>query len=89
MSNCGTSNYVDLFFSALRSRTSTYMDKDTSVYFSKKKKKKFHEYFGAVDINNHHRHGSIAFERGWKTEKFHHRFFMTILGVCITNFSNL
>ena len=67
---------------------------DTSVYFSKKKKKsvprndivkRFHEYFGAVDINHHYRQGSLAFERGWKTKKFHHRFFMTMLEVYITN----
>ena len=77
VSNCGTSKAVD---PALRSRTSTYMDKDTSVYFSKKKKKpvprndivkRFHEHVRAVDINNHYCQGSIniAFERGWKTKK--------------------
>lgn len=70
------------------------MDADSGVLQTKKYKKtgprnnivfKFHEYFGAVDIHNHLRQGSLAFERNWKTKKFSHRFFMTLLGICITN----
>ena len=40
---------------------------------------------GAVDIHNHLRQGSLAFERNWLTKKFRIRFFMTLLGVIITN----
>ena len=91
ISNCGTSNATD---PALRRRISTKMNRDTGEFFSSKGKKsiprndivkRFHEHFGAVDINNHYRQGGLAFERQWKTKKFHHRFFMTLLGVCITN----
>ena len=93
ISNCGTSAKVD---NAQRARTTTVMDPNTkelkTVKYTKSIKridivKKFHEYFPAVDIHNHYRQGSLAFERNWKTKKFRLRFFMTLLGVCITNSS--
>ena len=91
ISNCGTSNAAD---PALRRKNSTKVNRDTGEFFSSKEEKsvprndivkRFHEHFGAVDINNHYRQGSLAFERQWKAKKLHHRFFMTLLGVCITN----
>jgi hypothetical protein len=91
ISNCGTSARVD---NAQRARTTTVMDPNTkelkTVKYTKSIKridivKKFHEYFPAVDIHNHYHQGSLAFERYWKTKKIRLRFFMTLLGVCITN----
>ncbi len=91
ISNCGTSSKVD---DAYRSRTTTAMDSKTreliTIKYTKAIKridivKKFHEYFPAVDIHNHYRQGSLAFERKWKTKMFSLRFFMSLLGVCITN----
>ena len=91
VSTCGTTSAAD---PSIRSRSSVYMDNNTGYLITQKTKKtvkrnnivlKFHEYFGAVDIHNHLRQGSLAFERNWKTKKFSHRFFMTLLGICITN----
>ena len=91
ISNCGTSARVD---NAQRARTTTVMDPNTkelrTIKYTKSIKridivKKFHEYFPAVDIHNHYRQGSLAFERNWNTKKNRLRFFMTLLGFCITN----
>ena len=91
VSTCGTTSAAD---PSIRSRSSVHVDKDSGFLITQKTKKtvkrnnivqKFHEYFGAVDIHNHLRQGSLAFERNWKTKKFSHRFFMTLLGICITN----
>ena len=91
VSTCGTTSAAT---PSSRSRSSVYMDSDSGLLETKKNKKvvprnnivfKFHEYFGAVDIHNHLRQGSLGFERHWKTKKFSHRFFMTLLGICITN----
>ena len=91
VSTCGTTSAAD---PSIRSRSSVYTDNNTGYLITQKTKKtvkrnnivlKFHEYFGAVDIHNHLRQGSLAFERNWKTKKFSHRFFMTLLGICITN----
>jgi hypothetical protein len=91
VSTCGTTSDVQ---PCIRSRSTVHTDADSGVLQTKKYKKtvprnnivfKFHEYFGAVDIHNHLRQGSLAFERNWKTKKFSHRFFMTLLGICITN----
>jgi hypothetical protein len=84
-------NYIELSY---RSRTTTVMDSKTreliTIKYTKAIKrigivKKFHEYFPAVHIHNHYRQGSLAFERKWKTKRFSLRFFMSLLGVCITN----
>jgi hypothetical protein len=91
ISTCGTTSPAQ---DSVRPRTTVRVDSETGELVTYKYKKtvprsnivfKFHEYFGAVDIHNHLRQGSLAFERNWKTKKFSHRFFMTLLGICITN----
>ena len=46
---------------------------------------KFYEFYGAIDVHDHYRQGSLAFERHWITRKWYHSFFRTIFGVIITN----
>lgn len=45
----------------------------------------FFRHFGAIDIHDHLRQGSLAFERTWHTKTWWHRIYMTMLGVIITN----
>ena len=45
----------------------------------------FYECFSAVDIHDHLRQGSLRMEEAWKTKKWWHRIFSTVLGIIFTD----
>jgi hypothetical protein len=45
----------------------------------------FFRHFGAVDVYDHYRQGSLALELHWSTHTWWHRMFATMLGVTVTN----
>ena len=50
--------------------------------------KMIEEYFSCfsnIDVHDHYRQGSLAIERSWVTQKWYHRIFSTILGICVTD----
>lgn len=42
-------------------------------------------YFGAIDIHDHYRQGSLGFEKYWSTRSWWHRVFGTIFGMIVVN----
>ena len=45
----------------------------------------FFSCFGAIDVHDHYREGSLAFEREWYTHCWWHRMFATIFGMCVVD----
>ena len=45
----------------------------------------FFSCFGVIDVHDHYRQGSLAFERDWYTHSWWHRIFATLLGMCIVD----
>ena len=45
----------------------------------------FFSCFGAIDVHDHYRQGSLAFEREWYTHCWWHRLFATVFGMCIVD----
>jgi hypothetical protein len=45
----------------------------------------FYKYFATIDIHDHYRQGSLAFEVHWHTITWWHRLFSTVLGMIVTN----
>jgi len=43
----------------------------------------FYEYFGAIDVHDHLRQGSLAMEKEWLTHKWWHRILATIFGMVV------
>ena len=42
-------------------------------------------FFGAIDIANYYRQGSLGFERNWETKTWWHRVWATITGMLVVN----
>ena len=45
----------------------------------------FFRHFGAVDVHDHLRQGSVGMEREWLTHTWWHRLFATIMSVCVVD----
>lgn len=45
----------------------------------------FYSCFSNIDVHDHYRQGSLAFERTWSTKTWWHRLFMTIFGMICTD----
>jgi hypothetical protein len=45
----------------------------------------FYSCFSNIDVHDHYRQGSLAFERTWSTRTWWHRLFMTIFGMICTD----
>lgn len=47
--------------------------------------KLFFDHFSDIDVHDHRRQGSLAFEREWYTHSWYVRIFSTVLGVCVVD----
>lgn len=45
----------------------------------------FYSCFSNIDVHDHYRQGSLAFERSWSTKTWWHRLFMTMFGMICTD----
>lgn len=45
----------------------------------------FYSCFSNIDVHDHYRQGSLAFERTWSTKTWWHRLFMTLFGMICTD----